>query len=145
MLVLIFFFDGSRPQQCFRRRLGLIALMFAFGAAVYSLIETLWRGYTHWSMSVTGGACMATFYALSDLLKRRSALGKCAVGAAVITLYEYVAGCVVNLKMGWNIWDYSQLPGNLKGQICPLFSFFWFLLSAPAFFICDSFRRRLGR
>ena len=36
-------------------------------------------------------------------------------------------GVVVNLWYGWHVWDYSREPGNLLGQICPLFSFIWFL------------------
>ena len=26
---------------------------------------------------------------------------------------------IVNLAFGWNVWNYSGLPGNLLGQICP--------------------------
>ncbi len=137
MLHLIF----PRPRPFGKS--GPLLLMFAFGAAAYSLIETLWRGYTHWTMSLTGGACMATFYALSGPLRGCSHLRKCAVGSAVITLYEFIAGCVVNLRLRWNVWDYSSLPFNFLGQICLRFSFFWFLLSAPAFLICGSLRDRL--
>ncbi len=125
--------------------LGPVLLMFAFGASVYSFIETLWRGYTHWSMAVTGGACMATIYALSGPLRGHSPAKKCAVGSAVITLYEFIAGCIVNLRMQWDVWDYSQLPLNFMGQVCALFSIFWFLLSAPAFFICNQLRKKLSR
>ena len=37
-------------------------------------------------------------------------------------------GLVVNLGLGWQVWDYGKEFGNFLGQICPLFSFYWFLL-----------------
>ena len=53
---------------------------------------------------------------------------KAACGALVITLYEFAVGLIVNLWYHWNIWDYSQMPGNVLGQICPLFTLIWFFL-----------------
>ena len=38
------------------------ALIFGTGASFYSLLETVWRGYTHWSMGVTGGLVLLTVY-----------------------------------------------------------------------------------
>ena len=32
--------------------------------------------------------------------------------------------------MGWAVWDYSALWGNLWGQVCPLYSLYWLGLSA---------------
>jgi len=49
-------------------------------------------------------------------------------GAVMITSYEFAVGCIVNLKMGWNVWDYSSMEGNLLGQICPVFTGVWFIL-----------------
>ncbi|MEI3504505.1 MAG: hypothetical protein V8Q42_12985 [Anaerovoracaceae bacterium] len=37
-------------------------VIFAIGATGYSVIEYLFRGYTHWSMALTGGACLLVFY-----------------------------------------------------------------------------------
>ena len=31
-------------------------------------------------------------------------------------------------KLGLDVWDYSGLPGNVLGQICPAFGLLWFLL-----------------
>ena len=38
------------------------ALVFGTGASFYSLLETIWRGHTHWSMSLTGGLVLLTVY-----------------------------------------------------------------------------------
>lgn len=51
-----------------------------------------------------------------------------AAGACIITVYEFCVGLVVNIWYGWGVWDYSAQPGNLMGQICPLFTFIWFLI-----------------
>ena len=32
---------------------------------------------------------------------------------------------IVNLAFGWNVWNYSGLPGNLLGQICPQYFVLW--------------------
>ena len=51
--------------------------------------------------------------------------------AVIITVLEFVTGCIVNLWLGWNVWDYSQLPFNILGQVCLYFFFAWFFISFP--------------
>lgn len=119
-------------------------LIFGLGASFYSLLETLWRGYTHWSMALTGGACLLTLYRLEPMLRRRSVVRKAALGSLIITCYEFIVGCVVNLGLGWNVWDYSAQPLNLWGQICLLFSTLWFLLSFPVQLLCRYLHKKLG-
>ncbi|MEA5010599.1 MAG: hypothetical protein VB100_02620 [Angelakisella sp.] len=125
------------------KELAVLFLLFAFGGAVYSLLETLYRGYTHWTMALTGGACTATLYALSKPLSKLKLWKKCGIGSLIITSYEFVVGCIVNLWFGWQVWDYSAVPGNLLGQICPLFSLIWFMLCAPLFVLCSWLRKIL--
>ena len=49
--------------------------------------------------------------------------------AAAITGTEFVAGIIINIVLGLNVWDYSALWGNVYGQICPQYSALWYLLS----------------
>ena len=49
-------------------------------------------------------------------------------GALIITVYEFAVGCIVNLRYGWNVWDYSAIEVNLLGQVCPVFTGIWFAL-----------------
>lgn len=51
------------------------------------------------------------------------------VMALAITLLEYVTGMIFIVKMKIMLWDYRQFPGNIKGIICPMYTFFWFVLS----------------
>ena len=108
--------------------LGLVCLI---GAAGYGGLELLWRGYTHWTMLVLGGLCFLLIYAIATRLRRLSPMRKWTLCAAGITLMEFCTGCAVNLRLGWNVWDYGGVPGNLLGQICPRYALLWFLLSVP--------------
>ena len=101
--------------------------VYVTGGLLYGLIELLWRGWTHWSMLLCGGACFALMYQIS--LSALSFPWKCLLSACVITAVEFVTGCLVNIILKWQVWDYSSLPGNLWGQICPQFFLMWLLLS----------------
>ena len=57
-----------------------------------------------------------------------------------ITVAELAAGLVLNICLGMAVWDYSSLPGNLWGQICPQFWALWCLLSLPMIVILDWLR-----
>lgn len=108
--------------------------VYVTGGLLYGLIELLWRGWTHWSMLLCGGVCFALMYQIS--LSALSFPWKCLASACVITAVEFVTGCLVNIILKWQIWDYSSLPGNLWGQICPQFFLMWLLLSVPGLGLC---------
>lgn len=103
-------------------------LVFFTGAAGYSLIEYLFRGYTHWTMTLTGGACLLTFYCYLKVRRDASMLAKAAAGALIITVFEFFVGIVVNMWYGWDVWDYSGKMLNILGQVCPEYSLAWFLI-----------------
>lgn len=102
--------------------------IFAIGALGYGGLEILFRGYTHWTMMLTGGACLLTLHYFNQQFPNTPVLLKAAGGAVIITIYEFAVGLVVNLWYGWKVWDYSLLPGNILGQICPIFTVLWFFL-----------------
>ena len=104
-------------------------IVFTLGGVCYGLVEILFRGYTHWSMVLTGGACILTFYLLDECLSALPLVTAALIGAAIITLYELCVGLIVNVGFKMNVWDYSDVPGNFMGQICPVFSIAWFILS----------------
>ena len=103
-------------------------LVFVLGGAAYAMIEILFRGHTHWSMILTGGACVLTMYMISGWLIEAPLIVGALAGAFIITIYELFVGLIVNIRLGWEVWDYSGMPGNVFGQICPTFSAIWFLL-----------------
>ncbi len=110
-------------------------LCFAIGSAIYPLIEILFRGYTHFSMSILGGICLCAIYFVHSSLGKGKLLLKALLSSVIITQLEFICGIIVNHALALSVWDYSNRPFNLAGQICPLFSFFWFLLSLVAHFL----------
>jgi len=61
----------------------------------------------------------------------------------IITGLELITGLIVNVWLGWDIWDYSDLPYNFKGQICLLYSVLWFFASSVAIVMDDFLRYKL--
>lgn len=53
--------------------------------------------------------------------------------ALCITALEFFTGLIFIVKLKIMLWDYRGYKGNIKGVICPLYTFFWLLLS---FFYC---------
>lgn len=62
-----------------------------------------------------------------------------AVMALAMTLIEYLAGLIFIKGMKIKLWDYSDRAGNIQGIICPLFSFFWLLVSVFYYFVVDPY------
>lgn len=122
---------------------GKYIIIFGLGAFIYGAIEVIVRGYTHWTMALTGGAVMALFMMINRS-RDVNILLRCLLGALVITSLEFAVGAVVNLGLGWDVWDYSEKPFNIMGQICPLFTLGWFALSLPGFMLCTAVEKRLS-
>lgn len=128
-----------------RKKARINSELFAIGAAGYSLIEIAWRGFTHWTMSLTGGVCFLAIYHVNDKFQNRPAPFRCLLCTGFITAMEFTVGCIVNLALRWNVWDYSGLPFNLLGQICPLYTALWFLLSLPLCSLSGLLKRKVLR
>lgn len=105
--------------------------LFAAGAAGYAALELLWRGRTHWTMALTGGAVLVGLRRVRQQVRGETPLARCLCGAACITAAEYVVGCTVNRHYHLRVWDYSHEIGNVQGQICPKYAALWTLLAAP--------------
>ena len=117
-------------------------LLYLIGGRVYTWIEILWRGFTHWTMFHLGGACFVIMGLLNEYKYtwKMSLFKQSVISAIVITVFEFCTGCIVNLWLGWNVWDYSGLPFNLLGQICLYYFFLWIPLSAAGIVLDDWIR-----
>ena len=100
-------------------------LFFIIGAIGYAAIEIIWRGHTHWSMMIAGGLAFVLFSIVSERLRGKSILVKAAVCGLGVTAIEFVFGVIFNLWLKMDVWDYSYMPLNILGQICPLFTLMW--------------------
>lgn len=115
--------------------------LFLIGGSIYFLMETLWRGYSHWSMFILGGICFVIIGGLNEYYGWDMPFWKqCLIGAVIITGLEFLTGLIVNKVLGWAVWNYSNLPFNIIGQICLPYSLLWFVLSGVAIIIDDYLR-----
>lgn len=69
------------------------------------------------------------FILIAGKMKKAPLLLKCFLGDLIITAVELIFGLIFNLKYHMQVWDYSNMPLNLLGQICLPFSILWFALS----------------
>ena len=111
-------------------------LLFSVGGFGYYFLEIIYRGFSHFSMALCGGFCLCVLYKIFEKLPNVNLVLKCALGSLVITAAEFFCGCIVNLLLHLNVWDYSHLPLNLLGQICLPFSLIWFFLCFPVSYLC---------
>jgi uncharacterized membrane protein len=124
-----------------QRLLNKYLLLFIVGGIVYVITELLWRGWTHWTMFILGGICFICLGLINEILPWMMPLWKqILIGASVITGMEFLTGCVVNLWLGWGVWDYSGMPGNVLGQICPQYFLLWLPVSLIGIVLDDYLR-----
>lgn len=116
-------------------------ILFLVGGIAYITIELLYRGHSHWTMFLLGGLCFILIGGINNYISWDMLLWKqMLLGSVIITLLEFVCGCIVNLLLHWNVWDYRNLPFNILGQICLPFSILWFFISFVAIIIDDYIR-----
>ena len=117
-------------------------ILFLIGGRLYTWIEILWRGGTHWSMFILGGICFVIMGLLNEYRFEwnESLVKQCVMSAVIITVLEFFTGILLNIALKWNVWDYSNMPFNLYGQICMPFFFLWILLSAVGIILDDWIR-----
>lgn len=116
-------------------------LLFVIGGDIYLMIEIAFRGYSHWSMFILGGICFLCLGYINKLLPWETPFPlQMLIGMLIITALEFITGLIVNIGLGWNVWDYSNVPFNLLGQISLRSSVGWYFLSAAGILLDDYLR-----
>jgi uncharacterized membrane protein len=116
-------------------RIAEAATVFIIGGFCYTGMEILWRGSSHWTMVIAGGFCLYCIYLIVNGGRKFNFFIGLVSGSFLITVVEFITGCIVNLFFKWNVWDYSYLPFNIMGQICALYTSIWFFVCIPAVLI----------
>lgn len=125
------------------RLLNKYLVLMDVGGAVYVLLELAWRGRSHWTMFVLGGLCFIGLGLINEVLPWDMPLWEqAAFGVLFITVLEFFTGCVVNLMLGWEVWDYSGLPWNILGQVSLKYSALWLPVSLAGIVLDDCLRYR---
>lgn len=116
-------------------------VLFIIGGFTYYLLEILFRGHSHWTMIILGGLCFTIIGSFNEYIPwELSIVSQMIYGAFVITGLELFTGEIVNKLLGWNVWDYSNLPFNVDGQICLAFFLLWIPVSGLAIVLDDYIR-----
>jgi len=119
-------------------------LWLLIGGIVYYAIEGLWRHFTgsappHVAMMTIGGLCFVAVGGINQIPRfyETPMLVQAIVGAVIVLAVEFLSGLVFNVWLGWYLWDYSHLPFNVMGQVCPLYGALWFLIMPFAIWLED--------
>lgn len=133
-----------------RKRIGkcvLSVLLWFWVGGIYFFSEVVWKtahgraDMISWTMFVVAIILAVPLERFGAELPWEMPLTcQAAICSVAITATEFVAGLILNVKMGLGIWDYSNLPGNIMGQICPQFFVLWFVLSIVGIVMLDWMR-----
>lgn len=111
------------------------------GGIVYVFIELLYRGFSHWTMFIVAAISFILIGHINEYISWDMKLWKqMIIGSAIVTMIEFISGYIINIKLGWQVWDYSNLPLNIMGQVCLPFSIIWFFISLIAIITDDYLR-----
>ena len=98
-------------MKLFLKKLYKTMYLWAIGGLLYCLFELLFRGHTHWTMFAVGGFCFVMCGLLNEHIGWDMPFPlQMLIGCLIITGTELIAGIVLNMWLGLNIWDYSNMP-----------------------------------
>ena len=116
-------------------------VLFGIGGLIYVIIEVIWRGYSHWTMFFLGGLCFYLAGIQNEYINWDYPLWKQIIRVHIfIVLAELLTGCIINIWLKWDLWDYSHVPLNVLGQICLPYVLLWVPLAATGIILDDYLR-----
>mgnify|MGYP003541417560 CR=1 FL=1 len=74
-------------------------------------------------------------------LENDSIIARCVISTLIITTLKFMVGYIVNIVLKWNVWDYSNMPYNVKCQICLAFFWICLVLGIPITILFDALRK----
>lgn len=133
-----------------RERAGkwlLSVLLWVWTGTLYFFIEVVWKT-SHGRPETISWTMLLLAIILAVPLERFGAelpwdmplMVQSAVCGVAITVVEFVAGLIINVWLGMGVWDYSAMPGNIMGQVCPQFLVMWVFLAAVGIVMLDWMR-----
>lgn len=101
------------------KKLTEYGFLWFLGGSLYYSFEVIFRGFSHWSMFVLGGICMMFFAFQGSAAGWREPMWLQIIRSTIfITACEFITGIIVNKWLNWAVWDYTDQPFHLFGQIC---------------------------
>lgn len=123
------------------QKIGKHLVLFLIGGLIYYVLELVFRGHSHPAMIVVGGLCFLLIGGINEYIPWEMPLWQQSlIGALLVTAVEFVSGVILNVWLGLHIWDYSNMPFNILGQICLPFTLLWLALSLVGIILDDWLR-----
>ena len=123
----------------------LIGILYVFIEVAYSSIVSgamrLVGQSSLWMMLV--GGILGVFLDILNEVKWLNKLSyrlKVFIGGTAIVALEFFSGCILNLWLGFDIWDYSKNFCNLLGQTDLLHAIYWYAITPFGFWVGDAIR-----
>lgn len=114
----------------------LAMLMWVFGGTLYFFMEVIYKtavghqAQISWIMILVAILlCIPLERFGYNLPWEMPMYQQVLISACAITIVEFISGLIINIWLGLNVWDYSNMPYNIMGQICPQFFIVWIGLS----------------
>lgn len=118
--------------------------LFIIGGATYFGIEILYRGHSHYSMFILGGVCFIIIGLMNEIWNWDAYIEKqIGVSLLIVLILEFIAGCILNIWLNLGIWDYSNQPLNIMGQVCIGFALLWIPIILVAIILDDYIRYKV--
>ena len=118
-------------------------ILFIIGGMLYYIIEVIYRGHSHYSMFIVGGLCFIFIGWINKIFSWDMYFElQVLIGDLVVLILEFTSGCILNLWLKLNIWDYSNIKFNILGQVCLGFALIWLPIIAIAI-VLDDYAREL--
>ena len=118
------------------KKLSEYLFLWTLGGTLYYTFEMIFRGFSHWSMFLLGGFCLLFFGVQGMAVKWSDPLWMQVLRCTIfVTAGEFITGIIVNKWLGWAVWDYSDQPFQLFGQICLPFTIIFSGLCALGIFL----------
>ncbi len=101
------------------KKLSEYLFLWTLGGILYYSFEMLFRGFSHWSMFLLGGLCFLFFWLQGHWVNWSDPMWIQVIRCTIfITACEFTTGIIVNKWFQWAVWDYSDQPFQLFGQVC---------------------------
>ena len=111
------------------KRIWEYVLILSFCGYLYVCLELLFRQRSDVTMLFCASICAIPMLVLNEVYNYEMLfVYQVLICAVFSTIVEFIFGIIFNSDL--HIWNYSNMPGNIMGQICPQFFLVWCGLSA---------------
>ena len=88
-------------------------ILLCVGGVLYACCELIFRGYTFKTMAFVGGVCFVLCGLVNEFIDWKTPLPlQMLICAVIVTTVEFVAGVILNIGLGLNMWDCAAMNAN---------------------------------